>query len=63
MGRYISQCDLGGREVTINGGCRGRNDHTRWDLAHAQHNLGDEFPSCYRVEFVNECRLEERELV
>ena len=32
-------------------------------FSYPQHDVGDEFPAGYRVEFVNECRLEERELV
>ena len=63
MGRYLSQCDLGDRGVAISGGRCGRSDHTRWDLAYTQHNLGNELPPCCSVEFLNQCRFEECELV
>ena len=43
----------------------GRRGHVvgPWKFPYPQHDVGDEFPAGYAVEFVNECRLEERELV
>jgi hypothetical protein len=63
VGRCFSQYDLGDSEIAINAVCRRKSRCTYRDLAHAQHNIGDEFPAGYTVEFVKECRLEERELV
>jgi len=43
-------------------GCR-RHVVGLWKFPYPQDDVGDEFCAGYRVEFVNECRLEERELV
>jgi hypothetical protein len=32
-------------------------------LSHPKHDVGDEFSAVYAIKFVNECRLEEGELV
>jgi hypothetical protein len=63
MGCCLSQFDLGESDVVIEWRRRGRGRCTSGDLAHAQRNLGDEFPTGYLVEFLNKRRLEERELV
>jgi hypothetical protein len=59
----FSQYRLGNSGVAVNGGCRSRNDYACRNLAHAQYNIGDEVTAGCRIEFVNECGLEERELV
>jgi hypothetical protein len=63
MGHCFCQYSLRNNGITINGGHRGRSDDTWRDLAHAEDNLGDQFPAACPVEFLKECRLQERELV
>ena len=58
-----SSAALGGEAVAPKGlGRRGYVVGFR-KFPYPQHNIGDEFYTGHRIEFVNECRLEERELV
>jgi hypothetical protein len=63
MGRYLGQCDLGDHDVAVERGRRRRSHCPYGDFAYTQHNFGNELPTCCSVEFLNQCRLKECELV
>ena len=63
MGRDLSQYGLRGHDIVIKGGPCGRGGCPYRDLPYAQRNIGNQFPACDAGELLNQCRLEERELV
>jgi hypothetical protein len=63
MRRCFRRYDLGNGGIAINGGRCAGNDFTRWNLAHAQHNICDKLPADYHLEFLKKRRFQKRELM